>query len=433
MHCVQLNRVQNLVSICNVSICTVSNCTVSKCTAPIFAAIKHFKHVLESRKFIIRTDHKPLIHAFLQRADKASPRQLRQLDLISQFSTEIIHVNGKENVVADALSRIEAIGMPTVLSPQTIMEEQQSDQEFTDLLSNGSSFELQQLAVEPDVHLYCDVSNNIVRPFISHSLRRTAFNTIYGLAHPSGRVTCRQLKEKYVWSGIRKNALQWSRECLQCQKSKIQCHTRMQPNDIVVPDNRFNHVHLDIIHLPEIRGFKYCLTIIDRFSRFPIAIPLKDITATTVASAFFDNWFESALFNALTNTVVSKRIHTTPYHPASNGIIERWHRTLKASLMCHSGTPWLDIVPTVLLGLRTAYKEDIKASPAEMLFGTTLRIPGDFFIEQDPTADPEIFLEKHREYMKSIRPTPTVHHIKAKMFVLQDLYICSHVFLRQDE
>lgn len=146
----------------------------------------------------------------------------------------------------------------------------------------------------------------------------------------------------------------------------------MQPNHIVVPDNRFNHVHLDIIHLLEIRGFKYCLTIIDRFSRFPIAIPLKDITATTVASAFFDNWvclfgtplsitsdqgsqLESALFNALTNTVVSKRIHTTPYHPASNGIIERWHRTLKASLMCHSGTPWLDILPTVLLGLRTAY------------------------------------------------------------------------------
>ncbi|KAK2578744.1 hypothetical protein KPH14_012270 [Odynerus spinipes] len=101
--------------------------------------------------------------------------------------------------------------------------------------------------------------------------------------------------------------------------------------------------------------------------------------------------------------------------------------------MCHPSIPWPDLLPTVLLGLRTAYKPDIKASPAEMLFGTTLRIPGDFFVDAERPADPEIFLETHREYMRAIRPTPTSYHIKAKIFVQSDLQSCTHVFLRLDE
>ncbi|XP_015522352.1 uncharacterized protein LOC124295444 [Neodiprion lecontei] len=131
--------------------------------------------------------------------------------------------------------------------------------------------------------------------------------------------------------------------------------------------------------------------------------------------------------------ISAKRIRTTAYHPASNGLIERWHRTLKTALMCNPSIPWPDLLPTVLLELRTVYKEDIKASPAEMTFGTTLRIPGDFFVNAELPAEPEIFLEKHREYMKAIRPTPTSHHIKAKIFIQQELQSCSHVFLRLDE
>lgn len=58
----------------------------------VFAAVKHFHHYLECRQFTVRTDHKPLIYAFRQRADKESDRQLRQLQYISQFTTEIQHV-----------------------------------------------------------------------------------------------------------------------------------------------------------------------------------------------------------------------------------------------------------------------------------------------------------------------------------------------------
>ncbi|KAL1488769.1 hypothetical protein ABEB36_014568 [Hypothenemus hampei] len=156
---------------------------------------------------------------------------------------------------------------------------------------------------------------------------------------------------------------------------------------------------------------------IDRFSRWPEAIPLADIAAESVATAFFSHWiarfgcpktittdqgtqFESTLFRALTNLVGAKRIHTTPYHPCANGLIERWHRALKAALMCHQGTPWIDLLPSVLIGLRTCYKDDIKSSAAEMLYGTTLRVPGEFFFNEDSPLDPQVFLEKFREHMR---------------------------------
>ena len=48
---------------------------------------------------------------------------------------------------------------------------------------------------------------------------------------------------------------------------------------------------MDLIDpLPESDEYRYCVTMIDRFSRWPIAIPVKDIEAITVARAFYDNW-----------------------------------------------------------------------------------------------------------------------------------------------
>ena len=63
--------------------------------------------MLEGREFLIYTNQKLLTDAFKQKPDKCSPRQLRHLDFISQFSTDIRYVKGKQNIVADALSRIE--------------------------------------------------------------------------------------------------------------------------------------------------------------------------------------------------------------------------------------------------------------------------------------------------------------------------------------
>lgn len=124
------------------------------------------------------------------------------------------------------------------------------------------------------------------------------------------------------------------------------------------------------------------------------------------------------------------------YHPSANGMIERWHRTLKTAIMCHDRAEWTDTLPTVLLGLRTSIKDDIKASAAELVYGTTLR--GEFFIDVTPTSEPHVFLKKLRKKMRLIRSSPAAHHRRDKVFIhntlytLYTLYTCTHVFIRID-
>jgi len=132
------------------------------------------------------------------------------------------------------------------------------------------------------------------------------------------------------------------------------------------------------------------------------------MAAQTVAAVFIDGWvahfgtlavittdqskqFEASLFQALSKFLGSKKIRTSYYHP--KGLIERWHCILKISITCHEdGRQWLDLLPTVLLGLRTCLKEDLKRSPAELIYGAPLRVPGEFLENRDPKEDSETFV-----------------------------------------
>ena len=76
----------------------------------------------------------------------------------------------------------------------------------------------------------------------------------------------------------------------------------------------------------------------------------------------------------------SKHIRTTAYHPVANGLIKRLHHQLKAALKAHHNPArWTEVLPMVLLGIRTAVKEGIGCTTTELIYGTTLRIPGEFF------------------------------------------------------
>lgn len=83
----------------------------------------------------------------------------------------------------------------------------------------------------------------------------------------------------------------------------------------------------------------------------------------------------------------------------------------------------------VLLGLRNNVLE-CGLSPAEFVFGTSLRIPGEFVLPYDFSPNPQIFLEEFREHMREVRPIPVEHKHKRKIFVYKELSKCSHVFLR---
>lgn len=138
----------------------------------------------------------------------------------------------------------------------------------------------------------------------------------------------------------------WANTCLACQKSKVMRHNT-SPIGTFPPTARLDHVRNDIVGLlPESKNCKYIITMIDRATRWPEAVPVSQLCAVEVANVFLTTWiarfgcpslitsaqgrqFESNLLTALTNLLGIKKIRTTSYHPQSNGLIEQWHRILK--------------------------------------------------------------------------------------------------------
>ena len=90
---------------------------------------------------------------------------------------------------------------------------------------------------------------------------------------------------------------------------------------------------------------------------------------------------------------------------------------------------WSRTLSTVLSGLRCHLRQDTNASPAEFLFGTTLRFPGEFFLTENFTPDPNFFIEEFRQFMRQSL-VPVTHNYKKRAFCFKDLYTCSHVFMR---
>ena len=130
----------------------------------------------------------------------------------------------------------------------------------------------------------------------------------------------------------------------------------------------------------------------------------------------------------------SKRIRTTSYHPIANGLIERFHRQLKASLKCSSNSiKWTDSLPLILLGIRTVVKDDLQCSTAELVYGTTLRLPAEFFTSTiTSTDDPSTYVTRLKSGMSKLKPPPVRPQPQHKSHVSNILSHCTHVFVRHD-
>lgn len=183
-------------------------------------------------------------------------------------------------------------------------------------------------------------------------------------------------------------------------------------------------MHLDIVgRLTDNEGYCYLVTIIDRYTRWPEALPVKNITAETVARTFMSYWvarygvpqtlttdrgaqFKSALWKSLLKMIVTCKIRTTAYHPMYNGIVERFHKKLKEALKTKEYPHyWLENLPLILLGIRTTVEEDLGYSSSELIYGETLTGPGQYVCpSENQYIDTTQYLDRLRQFLEKIGP-----------------------------
>ncbi|GFW02757.1 retrovirus-related Pol polyprotein from transposon opus [Trichonephila clavipes] len=198
---------------------------------------------------------------------------------------------------------------------------------------------------------------------------------------------------------IKKQVREWAKACIKCQKCKVSRHTKSKLGEFEQPDERFSVVHIDLIgKLPPSEGMQYCLTCIDRFSCWMEAIPIPEITAEIVGRAFYEKWI---------------------------------CRTLKGAIKADN-IRWTESLPTVLLGLRAAIRPDISYTIAQMIYGTSIKLPGEFFDPPTINMDPQNFVAKLQQHMAELKPLKSPSNRKQNIFVHKDLKSCSHVFIRID-
>mgnify|MGYP004574657049 CR=1 FL=1 len=420
----------------------------------VFRAVKHFRHFLEGREFTIYTDHKPIVNALYSKSEK-SPRQTRHLEFIAQFSNDIQHVSGKDNVVADFLSRIpEICGLNmNNLNIQKLYEEQQKDNVLHNIINNSNSkYNLKQIYI-PNcrLNLWCEISGKVFRPYVPVSLRKEIFLTLHSLSHPGIKATRKLITLKYFWPFMKTDINNWVKECINCQKAKINVYTKSPIQPIEIPKSRFEHIHMDIVGpLPVSNNCKYILTIIDRYSRWPEAYAIKDISTNTIVQTFFNNYisrfgvpikitvdrgkqFTSTLFNQLTNMLGTHKIHSSSYHPQANGMVERFHRQLKTSILTSNNVKnWTELLPSILLGIRSSVKDELQCSPAELVYGQCLRLPGEIIVNQPEIVSSDYLLTKLRQYFDEVR-NKIIYHGKSKTYIPKSLKDCEFVFIKVNQ
>ena len=412
----------------------------------LFLATRHFRFLLEGRRFTAFVDHKPLTFAMAKTTEPWSGRQQRQLSAISEFTTDIQHVSGKDNAVADCLSRSVVGSMHLGLDYAAMAADQATDSDIQAYRTATTGLRLEDVVFD-DVKstLVCDVSMGQPRPMVPAGWRRRVFDTIHGLSHPGVKASTRLVGAKFVWPGLRRDVRTWAGSCVACQRAKVQRHIKAPLAPFRVPERRFDHVNVDLVGpLPPSLGFTHLLTMVDRTTRWPEAVPLSSTTTTEVARAFIACWvsrfgtpadltsdrgpqFTSELWTAVAEGLGVKLHRTTAYNPQGNGLCERFHRSMKAALRASlTDSNWADRLPWVMLGLRSAPKEDLQTSSAELVYGQPLRVPGEFL----PEAASPWSADSHRVVSRGVAdafvPIPTSRHCMPQSYVPKDLLLARY-------
>ena len=248
------------------------------------------------------------------------------------------------------------------------------------------------------------------------------------LAHPGitgghlGRSkTEEQVKRRAYWPNWRTDVareVKMCEECSQYHRGKAPKQTPLQPFGAGYP---FELIAVDITgkHPTSTRGNRYIITVIDVFSKYAEAYPVRNHTAPVVARVLVDNFFsrygtplrlltdrgaefESQIFQELCRRMDIEKIRTTAYQPSTNGCVERFHRTLNsmlAKVVQKNQRNWDDCLPSVMAAYRASCHSSTSFSPNALVFGRENSAPidvvlGDNFEEEQNYDDYNEYVEQ---------------------------------------
>ena len=240
-------------------------------------------------------------------------------------------------------------------------------------------------------------------------LRKEFLSVIHGGmtgGHLARRRTAASIQSRVYWPTWSSDLDAFLRECEPCARYHRGCAPKKANLCTPLVGEPWLRVSVDITgpHPRSSRSNQYILTLVDHFSKWGEAIPLRNHTAPTVARALMvhvfskfgapqqlltdrGSEFESELFQELMRWMEIDKLRTTAYHPSCNGVVERFHRTLNSMLgkvVSESQRDWDERLPLVLAAYRATPHESTGLTPNRLFLGHEVRMPIDLVMGLPP-------------------------------------------------
>ena len=251
------------------------------------------------------------------------------------------------------------------------------------------------------------------------------FHDLPTAGHQGRRRTVRQLSQRFYWHKMAEDVRWWIKTCEVCQKRKCPHAWPKAPLQTFLSGMPNERVAMDIVdHLQESNDGNVCvLTITDHFTKYVKTVPLPNQIAETVASAFFSAWvapfgapqslhtdqgtnFTSDLIAEMCDLLNIYKTRTTPYHPAGNGQVERYNRTMMD--LIHSEVRdnperWDRALPIACMAYNSTVHTATGFEPNLLWLGRNIYLPVDRMMPLDPDVHPLPVHEYARKLVDDIR------------------------------
>ena len=238
----------------------------------------------------------------------------------------------------------------------------------------------------------------VVPVALRHRLIRMVHEGMTG-GHAGIARTKDQVRRRAYWPGWTKSVELYVKSCDPCaryHRGKAPKQGQLHP---MLASRPFETIGIDVTgpHPKSSSGFVYILTIVDHFSKFAFAYPMRNQEAQTVAKLLLENViclvgapdriltdqgpnFESQLFQELCKSLGVEKIRTSPYEASTNGITERFHLTLNAMLakcVQENQRDWDRWVQPVMAAYRATRHSSTSMTPNFVIFGRENVMPAD--------------------------------------------------------